>query len=75
MIAGLRKSEEIRQALSSKHKFCCKLRHNASNSSRLLDGRVQWSHHTRIANGTNITTKGCGVVKIPLATEKTMVAH
>ncbi|KRX55804.1 Retrovirus-related Pol polyprotein from transposon TNT 1-94 [Trichinella sp. T9] len=28
-----------------------------------------------IANGTNITTKGCGVVKIPLATEKTMVAH
>ncbi|KRZ63393.1 Retrovirus-related Pol polyprotein from transposon TNT 1-94 [Trichinella nativa] len=28
-----------------------------------------------IANGRNISTKGCGVVKIPLATEKTMVAH
>ncbi|KRX74502.1 Retrovirus-related Pol polyprotein from transposon TNT 1-94 [Trichinella sp. T6] len=28
-----------------------------------------------IANGRNISTKGCGVVKIPLATEKTMVVH
>ncbi|KRX83384.1 Retrovirus-related Pol polyprotein from transposon TNT 1-94 [Trichinella sp. T6] len=33
------------------------------------------THTVAIANGTNITTKGCGVVKIPLATEKTMVAH
>ncbi|KRY64885.1 Retrovirus-related Pol polyprotein from transposon TNT 1-94, partial [Trichinella pseudospiralis] len=33
------------------------------------------THTVSIANGTNITTKECGVVKIPLATEKTMVAH
>ncbi|KRZ82183.1 hypothetical protein T08_1055 [Trichinella sp. T8] len=33
------------------------------------------THTVAIANGTNITTKGCGVVKMPLATEKTMVAH
>ncbi|KRY02556.1 hypothetical protein T03_12343, partial [Trichinella britovi] len=33
------------------------------------------THTVAISIGTNITTKGCGVVKIPLATEKTMVAH
>ncbi|KRX69546.1 Retrovirus-related Pol polyprotein from transposon TNT 1-94 [Trichinella sp. T6] len=33
------------------------------------------THTVAIANGTNITTKECGVVKIPLATEKTLVAH
>ncbi|KRZ13440.1 Retrovirus-related Pol polyprotein from transposon TNT 1-94 [Trichinella zimbabwensis] len=33
------------------------------------------THTVAIANGTNITTKGCGVVKIPLSTEKMMVAH
>ncbi|OUC41357.1 integrase core domain protein [Trichinella nativa] len=33
------------------------------------------THTVAIANGTNITTKGIGVVKIPLATEKTLVAH
>ncbi|KRX12264.1 Retrovirus-related Pol polyprotein from transposon TNT 1-94, partial [Trichinella nelsoni] len=33
------------------------------------------THTVAIANGTDITTKGCGVVKIPLATKKTMVAH
>ncbi|KRY14711.1 Retrovirus-related Pol polyprotein from transposon TNT 1-94 [Trichinella patagoniensis] len=33
------------------------------------------THTVAIANGTNITTKGCGVMKIPLATEKTMVAY
>ncbi|KRY61318.1 Retrovirus-related Pol polyprotein from transposon TNT 1-94 [Trichinella britovi] len=33
------------------------------------------AHTVAIANGRNISTKGCGVVKIPLATEKTMVVH
>ncbi|KRZ38404.1 Retrovirus-related Pol polyprotein from transposon TNT 1-94 [Trichinella pseudospiralis] len=33
------------------------------------------THPVVIANGTNTTTKGCGVVKIPLAAERTMVAH
>ncbi|KRX22795.1 Retrovirus-related Pol polyprotein from transposon TNT 1-94 [Trichinella nelsoni] len=33
------------------------------------------THTVAIANRTNITSKGYGVVKIPLATEKTMVAH
>ncbi|KRZ11377.1 Retrovirus-related Pol polyprotein from transposon TNT 1-94 [Trichinella zimbabwensis] len=75
----MRNQEKSDKHLAANTNFAASYSGATTHLTHCDDGMEEYNgrttHTVAIANGTNITTKGCGVVKIPLATEKTMVAR